>query len=47
MAKRKRTKGQTTIYKTVHRKLMMEQHEPTKNRGLTAVLSKGKPFLLQ
>jgi len=28
MAKRKRTKGQTTIYKTLHRKLTMEQHEP-------------------
>jgi hypothetical protein len=47
MAKRKRTKGQTTIYKTVHRKLKMEQHEPTKNRGLTPVLPKGKQFLLQ
>jgi hypothetical protein len=30
MAKRKRTKGQTTIYKTLHRKLKIEQHEPTK-----------------
>jgi hypothetical protein len=29
MTKRKRTKGQTTIYKTLHRKLKMEQHEPT------------------
>jgi hypothetical protein len=47
MVKRKRTKGQTTIYKTVHIKLKMEQHEPTKNRGLTPVLSKGKQFLLQ
>jgi len=28
MAKRKRTKGQTTIYKTQHRKLMIKQHEP-------------------
>jgi len=28
MAKRKRTKGQTTIYKTLHRKLKIEQHEP-------------------
>ena len=25
-------KGQTTIYKTLHRKLKMEQHEPTKNK---------------
>jgi len=24
----KRTKGQTTIYKTLHRKLKIEQHEP-------------------
>ena len=47
MTKRKRTKGQTTIYKTLHRKLKMEQHEPTKNRGLTSVLSKGKQLLLQ
>ena len=28
MAKRKRTKGQRTIYKTLHRKQKMEQHEP-------------------
>jgi hypothetical protein len=26
MAKRKRTKGQTTVYKTLHRKLKIEQH---------------------
>ena len=25
--KKKRTKGQTTIYKTLHRKLKIEQHE--------------------
>jgi hypothetical protein len=47
MTKRKRTKRQATIYKTLHRKLKMEQHEPTKNRGLTSVLPKGKQFLLQ
>jgi hypothetical protein len=47
MTKRKRTKGQTTIYKTLHRKLKMEQHEPTKNRGITPVLPKDKQFLLQ
>jgi hypothetical protein len=47
MTKRKRTKWQTTIYKTLHRKLKVEQHGPTKNRGLTPVLSKGKQFLLQ
>jgi len=28
MAKRKGTKGQITIYKTLHRKLEIEQHEP-------------------
>ena len=28
MAKRKRTKGQTMIYKTLHRKLRIERHEP-------------------
>jgi hypothetical protein len=27
MAKTKRTKGQTTIYKTLHRKLKIEQQE--------------------
>jgi hypothetical protein len=47
MTKRKRTKWQTTIYKTLHRKLKMEQHGPTINQGLTPVLSKGKQFLLQ
>jgi len=28
MAKRKRTTGQTTIYKALHRKLKIGQHEP-------------------
>jgi len=28
MAKRKKTKGQTTIYKTILRKLKIDQHEP-------------------
>jgi len=28
MGKRKRTKGQTMIYKTLDRKLKIEQHEP-------------------
>jgi hypothetical protein len=28
MANRKSTKGQTMIYKTLHRKLKVEQHEP-------------------
>ena len=29
----KRTKGQTMIYKTLHRKLKIEQHKPTKTGG--------------
>jgi len=28
MAKRKRTEGQTMIYKTLHRKLKINQHVP-------------------
>jgi Holliday junction resolvase-like predicted endonuclease len=28
MAKRQKTTKQTTIYKTLHRKLKIEQHEP-------------------
>jgi hypothetical protein len=28
MAKGKRTKGQTTIYRALHRKLKIKQHEP-------------------
>jgi hypothetical protein len=31
--KRKGTQVQTAIYKTLQRKLKIEQHEPTKNRG--------------
>jgi hypothetical protein len=34
MAKRKRTKGQTTSYKTLHRKLKIERHEPHKKAGV-------------
>jgi hypothetical protein len=33
MAKRKRTIGQTTIYKTLHGKLMIEQPESGVNSG--------------
>jgi len=33
MAKRKMTKGQTTIYKTLHRKQEIEQHEPPLKQG--------------
>jgi len=48
MAKRKRTKGQTTIYKTLHRKLNIDQFDtnPTKNRRWTQVLWNGKQFKL-
>jgi hypothetical protein len=30
---KKKDKGQIIIQKTLHRKLKIEQHEPTKNRG--------------
>jgi hypothetical protein len=33
MAKYKGTKRQTTVYKTIHRKLKIEQHKPTKTQG--------------
>jgi len=33
MAKGKMTKGQTMIYKTLQRKLKIEQHEPAKPVG--------------
>jgi hypothetical protein len=36
MAKRKRTKRQTMIYKTSHRKLKIEQHKFHKNLGLNS-----------
>ena len=34
IAKRKRTKGQTTIFKTLHIKLKIEYHEPHKKPGM-------------
>jgi hypothetical protein len=34
MAKVKRTKGQTIIYKTLHRKQILSNTNPTKNRGM-------------
>ena len=37
MAKRKGTKGQTTIYKTLHRKLKIEQREPYYNPEVNSV----------
>jgi hypothetical protein len=45
MAKRKKPTGQTIIYKKLHRKLKIEQHEPTKNRGCIQVLWEGKLLL--
>jgi uncharacterized protein YxeA len=33
MTKRRRTKGQTMRYKTLHRKLKIEQHEPHQKLG--------------
>ena len=41
-----RKKGQTMTYKTLHRKLKIEQHEPHKKRWLTAVPGKDSQFLL-
>ena len=35
MAKRTQITGQTMIYKTQHRKQMIDQHEPAKNHGWT------------
>ena len=37
--------GQTTIYKTLHIKLNIEEHEPTKNWGWTEVLGKGTQYI--
>jgi len=36
MGKRKRTKGQTAIYKTLHRQLKIEQHEPHGKPGMNS-----------
>jgi hypothetical protein len=36
MAKRKRKKEQTAIYKTLHRKLKIEQHEPHYKLGMNS-----------
>jgi len=35
------TKGQTTIYKTLHRKLMIEQHGPHLYPGMNSVAPGG------
>jgi hypothetical protein len=36
LPKRKRKKGRTMIYKTLHRKLKIEQHEPYKKPGVNS-----------
>jgi hypothetical protein len=47
MANRKRAKGKTMIYNTLHRKLNIEQHEPQKNEGkLGCMNGKAVPALL-
>ena len=45
-AKRKSTKGQTTIYKTLHRKLKIDQHEPNyhSNNHLPNITQKTKDW---
>jgi hypothetical protein len=39
--KRKKTKGQTMIYKALHRKLRIVQHEPHWKSGINSCASKG------
>ena len=48
MAMKRMIKRQKIIYKTLHRKLMIEieQNKPHKNRVVPQVLWKGKQFLL-
>jgi len=37
--KSRKEKGQTTIYKTLHRKLKIDQHEPHWKRGVPYLLT--------
>ena len=46
MAKRKRTKGQTTNNKALHRKLQIEQQEPHQKSEWTQMLRNDTQFLL-
>jgi len=46
MAKRKRTKGKTTIYKTLHKKIKIEYHEPLLKPGVNSGTPKSYQFLL-
>jgi hypothetical protein len=41
MAKRKTTKGQTTILKTIHIKLKIEQYQPHKKPGVNSGAPEG------
>ena len=44
MAERKGTKCKTMIYKTLHKKLTIEQYEPHKNKG--ELMCSGRKVLL-
>jgi len=46
MAKNKRTTGQTTIYKILHRKQKIEQHKHNQKSEVNSGFRKGKQFLL-
>ena len=46
MARGKRTKGQTTIYKARHRKLKSEQHEPHGQPGVNSCGPEGNTWLV-
>jgi hypothetical protein len=46
MAKAKETKGWTMIYKTLHRKLRIEQHESHYKLKVNSVVRKDKQFML-
>jgi hypothetical protein len=43
---KKKYKRTNSDLQNIYIKLKIEQHEPTKNRGWTQVLRKGKQFLL-
>jgi len=39
--KKRKKKEQTTIYKTLHRKLIIEQHQSTSKTGMNACVPEG------
>jgi hypothetical protein len=47
MTKRKGTKEQTIIYKTFHRRLKIEQHEPTKTPWVNLGDPEGQSVILE